>query len=170
VWRLRGRTLLLVRYRISEGDTLCGQSVARLENGYALTAVALKRLHSPLSQSLPGPDLRLVEGDQVVVLATLPSLRRVQLGRPRPPGWRLRLQVAEPLGADRRFELQQCLARWIGGQLGEMLTLLDGEEHTSPPLDAVCCELLAADLRRLGARCSVEPLPASGPEETTCSL
>jgi hypothetical protein len=96
----------------------------------------------------------------VVVLATLPSLRRVQLGKPRPPGWQVRLQVAESLGADRRFELQQCLARWIGGQPGDMVTLLDGEEHTTAPLDRDISDLLAADLGRLGARASVEPIPA----------
>lgn len=160
VWRLRGRTLLLVRYRISHGDTLCGQSVARLENGYALTAVALKRLHSSRSQALPGPDLRLADGDQVVVLATLPSLRRVQLGDSQPPGWQVRLQVAGSLVADRRFELQQCLARWIGGQPGDMLTLLDGQEHTTAPLDHDISDLLASDLGRLGARAWVEPIPA----------
>jgi hypothetical protein len=59
--------------------------------------------------------------------------------------------------ADRCFEAQQSLARWIGCAPGEVASLLDGQEHLSPPLDQDISELLINDLRRQGVHCSLEP-------------
>jgi Trk K+ transport system NAD-binding subunit len=158
VCRIRGVTLLLVRYRIAADDTLCGRSVARLDNGYGLTCIALRRARSATDQALPRAETIVAAGDQLTVLADLAALRRVELGRSRPPAWCLRLQVIGQPDADRRFELQQCLARWLGRQPGEMLPLLDGGEHLTPPLDRDISELLAQDLHHLGVHCQVEPV------------
>lgn len=158
VCRIRGVTLLLVRYAIKAGDTLCGRSVARLENGYGLTCITLRRARSAASQSLPRAETIVAAGDQLTVLAHLAALRRVELGRSKPPAWRLRLQVIGSPDADRRFELQQCLARWLGCQPGEMQGLLDGQEHSTRRLDREISELLARDLHHLGVHCQVEPV------------
>ncbi|MFO8237372.1 MAG: NAD-binding protein [Prochlorococcaceae cyanobacterium] len=158
VCRIRAVTLMLVRYTISTDDTLCGRSVARLDNGYGLTSIALRRARSATAQALPRAETIVAAGDQLTVLADLAALRRVELGRSSPPAWCLRLQVIGPMDSDRRFELQQCLARWLGRQPGEMQGLLDGREHLTPRLDRDISELLAQDLHHLGMRCRVEPV------------
>ncbi|MEO1002833.1 MAG: NAD-binding protein [Cyanobacteria bacterium J06638_7] len=163
VCRIRAMTLLLVRYRIGADDTLCGRSVARLDNGYGITCIALRRARSASAQALPRAETIVAAGDQLTVLADLAALRRVELGRSRPPAWCLRLQVIGPMDSDRRFELQQCLARWLGRQPGEMLPLLDGGEHLTPRLDQDISELLAQDLHHLGVHCRLEPVSGDAP-------
>jgi Trk K+ transport system NAD-binding subunit len=166
VCRVRGVTLLLVRYRIAADDTLCGRSVARLEHGYGLTCLALRRARSAAATGLPRAESIVAAGDQLTVLADLDALRRVELGRVSPPAWCLRLQVIGMPDAERRFNLQQCLARWLGRQPGEVLPLLDGREHRSPPLDRDISELLAQDLHHLGVRSQVVPVSGDGTTRT----
>lgn len=157
VLRLRGTNLLQVRYRIDEADTLCGRTIARLENGYALSVVALWRPRRGDPQAMPRLDTVVAQGDQLVVLATADSLRRVELGEASPPGCRLRLRFGGAPQDARRFEAQQSLARWLGCLPADVAGLLDGREHRSPPIDADLCDLLIADLRRQGVVCEVEP-------------
>ncbi|MCP9928412.1 NAD-binding protein [Cyanobium sp. CH-040] len=166
VCRVRGVTLLLVRYRITADDTLCGRSVARLEHGYGLTCLALRRSRSAAAMGLPRAESIVAAGDQLTVLADLDALRRVELGRARPPAWCLRLQVIGTPDAERRFNLQQCLARWLGRQPGEVLPLLDGREHHTPRLDLDISELLAQDLHHLGVRSQVVPAAGDGATRT----
>jgi len=157
VLRLRGTNLLQVLFRVAVGDTLCGRSVARLENGYAVTVVSLWRPRHDAPQALPRLDTVVAPGDQLVVLATADSLRRMELGEATPPSCRLRLQLDQAGPAASRFELQQILARALGCLPGQVAGLLDGQEHLSPPLDGDICDLLTAELRRQGVRCQVEP-------------
>ena len=157
VLRLRGTNLLQVRYRISADDTLCGRTIARLENGYGLSVVSIWRPRRGDPQPMPRLDTVVAPGDQLVVLAGADALRRVELGEATPAGCRLRLCFMGPAQGTRRFEAQQSLARWLGCMPAEVTGLFDGEEHLSPPIDAELCELLIVDLRRQGVRCSVEP-------------
>jgi hypothetical protein len=158
VLQLRGANLLLVRYRIRAGDTVSGLNVSRLENGYGVTAVSLRRRRHATAIELPPPELVVAEGDQLLVLATLASLRRIELAQAILPSWRLRLKLLWVATADRCFEAQQSLARWIGCAPGEVAALLDGQEHLSPPLDQDISELLINDLRRQGVHCSLESI------------
>jgi hypothetical protein len=157
VLRLRGTNLLQVLYRVAAGDTLCGRSVARLENGYAVTVVSLWRPRQASPLALPRLDTVVAPEDQLVVLATADSLRRIELGEATPPSSRLRLQNGQAGLVASCFELQQILARALGCLPGQVAGLLDGREHLSPPLDGDICDLLSAELRRQGVRCQVEP-------------
>jgi len=154
VLQLQGTHLLIVRYRLEERDNLCGLNISRLENGYGVTGVSLRRPrhHEPIL--LPPPDLMLAAGDQLVVLATAASLRSIELGNPVPPRYRLRIQFLGALSPERRFQAQQSLARWIGCLPGEVVHLLDGEKHLTPPVDREICDLLVEDLRRQGVECT----------------
>lgn len=156
VLQLQDTHLLIVRYRLQERDSLCGLNVCRLENGYGVTSVSLRRPrhHEPIL--LPPPDLVLAAGDQLVVLATAASLRGIELGHLVPPRFRLRIQFQGALTPERRFLAQQSLARWIGCQPGEVIHLLDGEMHHTPPVDREICELLVEDLRRQGVECTLD--------------
>ena len=154
ICRIDGANHLLVRYRIQQGDALWGLNLSRVEQGYGVTSIHLLRPGKSSPLVLPSLDLVLAAGDQLVVLATLAQLRRVELGCPVPPGWRLRLQGAPR--EEGRFEALQSLARHLGGAPGTMAPLLDGKEHLTPALDHELAEQLAEELRRQGLHCTVE--------------
>ena len=156
VLQLQGSHLLIVRYRLEERDNLCGLNVSRLENGYGVTGVSLRRPRHLEPILLPPPELVLAAGDQLVVLATAASLRSIELGNPVPPRYRLRIQFQGVLSPERRFQAQQSLARWIGCLPGEVVHLLDGEKHLTPPVDREICDLLVDDLRRQGVDCTLD--------------
>lgn len=157
VLQLQGSHLLIVRYRLQEQENLRGLNVSRLENGYGVTAVSLQRPrhHDPIL--LPPPDMVLAAGDQLVVLATAAKLRGIELGTPLPPCYRVRIKLHGAPWPERRFQAQQTLARWIGCSPGEVVHLLDGEEHVTPPVDRDIGDLLVEDLRRQGVESSLEP-------------
>ena len=156
VLQLQGSHLLIVRYRLEERDNLCGLNVSRLENGYGVTGVSLRRPRHLEPILLPPPELVLAAGDQLVVLATAASLRSIELGNPVPPRYRLRIQFQGVLSPERRFQAQQSLARWIGCLPGDVVHLLDGEKHLTPPVDREICDLLVDDLRRQGVDCTLD--------------
>jgi Trk K+ transport system NAD-binding subunit len=156
VLQLQGSHLLIVRYRLEEQDNLCGLNVSRLENGYGVTGVSLRRPRHLEPILLPPPELVLAAGDQLVVLATAASLRSIELGNPVPPRYRLRIQFQGVLSPERRFQAQQSLARWIGCLPGDVIHLLDGEKHLTPPVDREICDLLVDDLRRQGVDCTLD--------------
>jgi Trk K+ transport system NAD-binding subunit len=156
VLQLQGSHLLIVRYRLEERDNLCGLNVSRLENGYGVTGVSLRRPRHLEPILLPPPELVLAAGDQLVVLATAASLRSIELGNPVPPRYRLRIQFQGILSPERRFQAQQSLARWIGCLPGDVVHLLDGEKHLTPPVDREICDLLVDDLRRQGVDCTLD--------------
>ena len=156
VLQLQGSHLLIVRYRLQEQDNLCGLNISRLENGYGVTGVSLRRPRHLEPILLPPPELVLAAGDQLVVLATSASLRSIELDQPVPPRFRLRIQFKGELSPERRFQAQQSLARWIGCLPGEVVYLLDGEEHLTPPVDWEICDLLVEDLRRQGVDCTLD--------------
>ena len=156
VLQLQGSHLLIVRYRLQEQDNLCGLNVSRLENGYGVTGVSLRRPRHLEPILLPPPELVLAAGDQLVVLATAASLRSIELGNPVPARYRLRIQFQGVLSPERRFQAQQSLARWIGCLPGDVVHLLDGEKHLTPPVDREICDLLVDDLRRQGVDCTLD--------------
>ncbi len=157
VWvgRVQGSTLMLVRYRIEPNDTLEGLTIARLQNGYDVTAISLKRHNRSEPQSMPSLDQAVAAGDELVVLSNLRSLRRIERGRIRPPDWRLRLQVR--VSSLVGFETQQCLSRHLGASPVAMGRLLDGESHLTPPLDLDLARQLEYELNRRGVSCQLEP-------------
>lgn len=154
ICRIDGANHLLVRYRIQPGDGLAGLNLSRVELGYGVTTIHLLRPGRSSPLVLPSLDLVLATGDQLVVLATLRQLRRIELRSPTPPGWCLRLRGTPR--EEGRFEALQSLARHLGGAPGAMAPLLDGGEHLTPALDRELAEQLAEELRRQGLHCTVE--------------
>jgi K+/H+ antiporter YhaU regulatory subunit KhtT len=159
VCRIDGDNQLLVRYRIRTGDTLCGRSIARVENGYGVTTVLLRRARQSEPLVLPSADLVLAEGDHLAVLGTLGDLRCIERGQAVPPAWCVRLQGVPEEAL--HFDALQSLARHLGSAPGALAPLLDGQEHRTPPLDQDIAELMVRELRRLNIRCSLEPTGAS---------
>jgi K+/H+ antiporter YhaU regulatory subunit KhtT len=159
VLRLGGSNLLQVRFRIRQGDTLCERNVSRIQNGYGITVVSLRRERQRQPLSLPKLETVVSAGDELVALATAESLRRIELGDATAPHCRLRVEHAGALGSAGRFEVQRTLARWLGCKPGEVLGLLDGSETLTPAIDADLCTPLCDQLRRLGVSCRIETIP-----------
>jgi hypothetical protein len=120
-----------------------------------VTVLLLSRARQGRANVLPSPDQVLAAGDRLVVLGSLDDLRRIELGRAVPPAWCLRIQGRPD--ATLRFDALQSLARHLGQAPGAMASLLNGEEHLTPPLDRDSAEGMAEELRRCGIRCRLEP-------------
>ncbi len=156
VWRLADHTVLQVRYRVASGDTLEGFTLGRLEHGYGFTGIALRRNgHTPV-QAPPPPEAVLCDGDEIVVLATLKVLRRVERGALEPPVARLHWRVASTLPGDRRFSLQQSLARYLGISPSAASVLLQRGSGDGVPIDPDISALLMREWRHQGVQTWVE--------------
>ncbi|MEB3167350.1 MAG: NAD-binding protein [Synechococcaceae cyanobacterium] len=156
VWRVRGENLLQVRYVVSEGDGLVGRTRTRLEHGYGLTVLCLLRRRDPRPQAMPAPGTVLIAGDQLVVLATLAALRRVELGRSQPEGWLLVLSLPYPLTAERRLIVQHCLVRHLGMTAEEAARGLQGGAEICIPVDPDSGALVERDLQHQGVRVQIK--------------
>jgi len=150
VWPIDEALALQVRYTITASDNLCGRSIARLQNGYGVTAIALKRRTYGEAIVLPAVDLVLAEGDQLLVLATLEGLRRIELGHLQPPTQRLRLRLCRPLPQGALFEIHRNLARYLGCSVEQAHGLGIGSDWRELLVDPDIAELLIDNLRRLG--------------------
>lgn len=162
VVRLGGANLLQVRFRIDQGDTLCDRNVSRIQNGYGITVVSLRRERQSQPLILPKLETVVRAGDELVALATAESLRRIELGAAAAPTCRLRLELARSFDRAGRFEVQRTLARWLGCTPGEVQGLLDGTETLTPAMDADLCTPLSDQLRQLGVNSRIETIEAQG--------
>ena len=150
VWPIGEAMGLLVRYRISADDSLCGQSLARVQNGYGVTTIALRRPSRGDVLALPPPDLLLSPGDQLLVLATLAGLRRIELGQLAPPSRRLKLRLRRELTPGALFEVHRNLARYLGCTVEAAQALQIGDQWQELPIDPDMAAVLSDNLRRLG--------------------
>jgi Trk K+ transport system NAD-binding subunit len=165
VWRIRGQNLLQVRYRLNADDTLVGHTVSRLDHGYGLTVLLLWRHGQPRPLAMPAAGTVVAAGDQLVVLASLAALRRVEKGRIRPPAWEIAFQLPDLLGADQTLTLRQILARQLGVSPAEAAALMRDSRHLRLAVDPDCGALLQRDLQHQGISAQLEPVadaPAPG--------
>lgn len=165
VWPIGEAMGLLVRYRINADDSLCGQSLARIQNGYGVTTIALRRPSRGDVLALPPLDLLLNPGDQLLVLATLAGLRRIELGQLAPPSQRLQLRLRRPLTAEALFEVHRNLARYLGCTVEAAQALQIGEPWQELRIDPELATVLSDNLRRLGLELNL--LELNPREETT---
>ena len=157
VWPIGEAMGLLVRYRVNPGDTLCGLTLARVQHGYGVTAIALKRPSRGDGLALPPVDLVLASGDQLLILATLAGLRRIELGQLQPPSQRLRLRLPRPLPDGRLFEVHRNLARYLGCSVEAAHGLQLGLQWQELAVDPDIAALLVDSLGRLGLDLELEP-------------
>ncbi len=64
--------------------------------------------------ALPPADLVFADGDELLVLATLSELRRVELGILMHPSQKLRARLKKNLTEDSLFEVNRNFARYLG--------------------------------------------------------
>lgn len=156
VWRIRGENLLQVRYAVGADDGLIGRTVARLEHGYGLTVLCLLRPGAPAPRAMPAPGTVVTQGDQLVVLATLAALRRVEQGRSQAEGWTLTLALPLPLSAELRMTVQHCLVRHLGMSATDAVARLSGDTEVCLPVDPDSGALVVRDLHNQGVRVTMQ--------------
>lgn len=77
---IQNQNILVTEYQIEVNDTLKGLLISEVAYGYGVEVIA----HAKLSQNLtlmPSDDLQLVEGDRLIVLATVEGLQRIEQGQ-----------------------------------------------------------------------------------------
>ncbi|TVQ47965.1 MAG: potassium transporter TrkA [Gloeocapsa sp. DLM2.Bin57] len=77
---IENQNILVTEYQIEVDDTLKGLLISEVAYGYGVEVIA----HAKPSQNLtlmPSDDLQLVEGDRLVVLATVEGLQRIEEGQ-----------------------------------------------------------------------------------------
>ncbi|MEN9250095.1 MAG: NAD-binding protein [Gloeomargarita sp. GXS_bins_116] len=94
LFRLEGRTILVVEYGIEQGDTLNGLILAQVAYGYGLVPVYYYSQQEREARTMPSDDWRLHPGDRLVVLATSRALQRVERGERLPPRYQVRVEKA----------------------------------------------------------------------------
>ena len=150
VWPIGEVLGLLVRYTIDCNDSLCGRSLARVQNGFGVTAIALRRPSRGEVLALPPVDLVLSSGDQLLILASLDGLRRIELNRLHAPAERLRLRLKRQLNASSLFEVHRNLARYLGCSVEQAHELGLGSDWIELEVDPDIAALLVQNLGRLG--------------------
>ncbi len=100
LFRLPQRTILITEYTVAAGDTLAGKLLAEVAYGYGVAPIFYQRFREgvvQLTTIMPSDDLRLQEGDRLVVLASINGLRRVERGDLAPaPLWLLEIVKQAP--------------------------------------------------------------------------
>jgi Trk K+ transport system NAD-binding subunit len=129
-FHLPGRSILVTEYVVTPGDTLIDRQLAHLAYGYGAIPVFHERAQESGASGRinPSDDIRLEQGDKVVVLATVDALRRIEHGELTPPRWRLVVDSCP--SADSAFEAGNIIARIASSDLAvarKALAKLPGE-------------------------------------------
>lgn len=124
LFRMGEQTVLVAEYSVETGDTLRGRLLAEVAYGYGVTPIAY-RPHGTTAPPLffPGDELRLNTGDQVVVLATINGLQRIERGEARPPDCQVLVEKA--LNADAAFAGGNLIAQIVGCELSEARQVME---------------------------------------------
>jgi len=133
--------------------------VSRLDHGYGLTVLTLRRPGQERARAMPSPGHVVAVGDELVVLAGLSALRRVEQGAIRPPAWMVSLTLPQPLDPSLAMTVRQCLARHLGLSPASALALLQQGERVRLPVDPDCGALLIRDLDHQPIGLALDPLP-----------
>lgn len=137
-FRLPGRSVLVTEYRIETGDTLINRNLAQIAYGYG--AVPVLHARGDASQFIPSDDILLEAGDQLVVLATVEALGRIERGEVRPPIRRLLIESRAQTAS--AFEAGNIIARIAGCDLA----------LARRALQSLPCELACSVYRPQGLR------------------
>ena len=112
-FHLDERSALVTEYLVQPGDTLISRTLATIAYGYGVAPVLYK--HGDEIRFNPPDDIRLEAGDQIVVLATVEGLRRVEHCQIVQPDWVLWIDTAP--SSDAAFDAANLIARLSGCSL-----------------------------------------------------
>jgi Trk K+ transport system NAD-binding subunit len=123
LFRMDKQTVLVTEYSIEAGDTLCGRRLAEVAYGYGVTPIFYRSSSATTPVLFPGDEVRLGAGDQLVVVATIDRLQRIERGQVRTPNYQV--FVEKTLDADAAFEGGNLIAQIAGCDLSEARRVMD---------------------------------------------
>ncbi|MDS4021799.1 MAG: NAD-binding protein [Candidatus Competibacter sp.] len=132
LFRMDEQTVLVAEYAVETGDTLCGRLLAEVAYGYGVTPLLYRPRDHATPMVFPVNELRLAAGDQLVVLATINSLQRIERNDVRPPDCRVLVEKA--LNADAAFAGGNLIAQIVGCELSEARQVMEQLPASIPRL------------------------------------
>jgi hypothetical protein len=132
LFRMDEQTVLVTEYFIETGDTLCGRLLADVAYGYGVTPLVYRPRDKSATILFPANEPRLVAGDQLVVLATINSLQRIERGEMRTPDCQVLVEKA--LNADAAFAGGNLIAQIVGCDLSEARQVMEQLPTSIPRL------------------------------------
>ncbi len=117
------QTVLVAEYAVEDGDTLCGRLLAEVAYGYGVTPLLCRPHDHAPPMVFPVHEWRLAGGDQLVVLATIDSLQRIERGEVIAPD--CRVMVERALNADAAFAGGNLIAQIVGCDLSEARQVME---------------------------------------------
>jgi hypothetical protein len=127
LFRLHHQTILVTEYYIENQDTLVGLLLAEVAYGYSIVPLLYQSSNHP-SLLFPSDDVLLREGDRLVVLATIESLRKIEVRDLKPKTWRIRIEKI--INQDFIFDGANTISRISGCSLQQARELLDDLPNT----------------------------------------
>ncbi|MGJ3253230.1 MAG: NAD-binding protein [Elainellaceae cyanobacterium] len=94
LFRLDHTTVLVTEYRIEADDTLNGLLLSEVAYGYDVVPIYYQKLAQDLPKFMPSDDIRLREGDRLIVLATREGLKRIEQAEMAPRRWNVVIETA----------------------------------------------------------------------------
>jgi Trk K+ transport system NAD-binding subunit len=157
LFRLNNQTILVTEYRIEANDTLNGLILAAIAYGYGVVPILHQRQGRDATP-MPGDDVRLQVADRLVVLATIPGLKRIEQGDRRPPQWQVCVERVLYPGCE--FEGGSTIARISGCDLIVARGLMQQLPATLElPLYQHQALRLIRELRKVQVRAHLQQLP-----------
>jgi len=133
IFRCHGQTILVTEYRIEASDTLHGLLLSEMVYGYGVVSVLYQKPDKE-PVFMPSDDIKLTEGDRLVVLATIKSLQRIEKGDINLKDKCWRVQVEKALTPEAAFEGANALIRIAGCSLVEAREIFNQLPQTLPKL------------------------------------
>jgi Trk K+ transport system NAD-binding subunit len=109
---LNNQTILVTEYRIEKADSLNGLLVAEVAYGYGVVPILHQRETRDSVRLMPSPEMRLQEGDRLVVFANMEGLRRIEQGLSLARQWQV--QIEKAFSAEAAFEGGMAVVRVTG--------------------------------------------------------
>jgi len=128
IFRLNQRTIVIVEYEIRAEDTLNGLMLSEMAYGFAVVPVVLRQKGVP-PKPLAKDEVRLKPGDQIIMLATMDGLRRIELNQHSIAPTQWDITIGPFYSEEAHFNAAQLLAQIGGLPLGDASAQL-----TNPPV------------------------------------
>lgn len=122
LFRFHQQTILVTEYQIEAGDTLNSLLLAEVAYGYGVVPILHQR-STNLATLMPSEDILLENSDRLIVLATIESLQRVEVGNRHRQGWQVRVENANTDEA--AFEGANTISRISGCSLNAARELMN---------------------------------------------
>lgn len=113
---LYNQTILVTQYTIEAGDTLDRSLLSEVAYGYGVVPILYQHPGEP-DALMPSDDLRLQDGDRLLVLATIRGLRRIEQGKRVQQQWQIAIDSA--LTQDAQFDGASEIACVSGCDISE---------------------------------------------------